>query len=93
MKYKVVRTFLLGLGVALFLSCKKEEVKPIDSVVVTFLKGKVEQKSTGDWTLIKANEVLPINSLVRTAKDGVIDISVFGQAGIRLLGGTEFNLN
>ncbi len=93
MKFKSLIIIFASLGSLLFLSCKKEEVKKIDSIVVTFLKGNVEQKSTGDWMAIKANDVLPANSLVRTGKDGVIDLSVFGQAGIRLLGGTEFNLN
>ena len=93
MKFQILTIIAITLTSIAFPSCKKEEVKPVDSVVVTFLKGTAEQKSTGDWTAIKANDVLPINSLIRTGKDGVIDISVFGQAGIRLLGGTEFNLN
>ncbi|MCE9501665.1 MAG: hypothetical protein K8R21_14370 [Leptospira sp.] len=54
---------VLSLTVAGGYACKKnEQANPADSVVVSFLSGKAEAKSTGGWEMIKVNDSLPLSA-------------------------------
>ncbi len=67
--------------------------KKADRVRVSFLSGTAEQKLPGgEWTALKSGQEVPLNASIRTAAGAVLDLSVSGLAGIRLLGGSSMEI-
>lgn len=67
--------------------------KKAEHVRVSFLSGSAEQKVPGsDWTALKSGQEVPLNASIRTGSGAVLDLSVSGTAGIRLLGGSSMEI-
>lgn len=61
------------------------------SIVVTGLTGSAEKSTQSGWEKTSPGDRIGENQLIRTLDNSTIDLSLFGQVGIRLLAGSEFN--
>ncbi len=86
--YRMSLFLLLPVILLLLPYCKKSAG---GSIRITSLVGKADKNSGDSWQPVAPGELINQNDTVRTQENSIMDLSLYGQVAIRLLGSTEFS--